>query len=89
MNQDHMIGGALGAAVATYLPPVLTYYQGAAAPVAAETNLLILAGVAVYGVVRWAINRPRKGAAVGSVVAPAPAPMAVPPASPPAVQAQL
>jgi len=57
MNQDHVIGGGLGVALATYLPPVLAYFQHPGAPVTDETGLLIAAGAALYAGIVWLVKR--------------------------------
>lgn len=52
MNKDHAIAGSIGVALGTYLPPVLAYWQGAAAPVSAETGIIVtLLGAAYAGAV--------------------------------------
>lgn len=48
VNQDHVLGGGFIAIVESSLPPVLAYFQGAAAPVSYETNLIIAVGAVIY-----------------------------------------
>ena len=53
INQDHVTAASAVALVETSMPSVLAYFQGAAAPVASETNLIIAAGAIIY----WIASR--------------------------------